>query len=167
LRTPSKLIEDVQSALAASGLPGSALELELTESMLIEAAEDARTALQELRQLGVSFALDDFGTGYSSLSYLRQLHVDCLKIDRSFVSDLSRNDDDERVMMAILGISTALRLRTVAEGVETRPQLELLRLHGCMEAQGFLFARPLAPVAVEELLAKGLTLDPGESSYAA
>lgn len=166
-RTPRKLLEDVQAALAASGLPGSALELELTESMLIEAAEDARAALQELRQLGVSFALDDFGTGYSSLGYLRQLHVDCLKIDRSFVSDLSNSDDAERVMMAILGISTALRLRTVAEGVESQAQLVLLRLHGCQEGQGYLFAKPLAPVAVEELLAKGLTLDPDESSVAA
>ena len=167
LRTPRKLVEDTMAALSASGLPASALELELTESMVIDAAEEVHAVLQELRQSGVTIALDDFGTGYSSLGYLRQLHVDCLKIDRSFVSDLGHSEEAERVLMAILGISSALRLRTVAEGVETRPQLEALQRHGCIEAQGYLFARPLTPAAAEALLAASTSLDPTQSSFAA
>jgi len=167
LRAPLKLAEDIQAALAASGLPASALELELTESMLIDATEDVHAALQEIRRLGVSVALDDFGTGYSSLGYLRKLQVDCLKVDRSFVSDLERSDEAERVLMAILGIASALRLRTVAEGVETQPQLEALQRHGCVEAQGYLIARPLAPAAAEALLAASVVLDPTRPSFAA
>jgi diguanylate cyclase (GGDEF)-like protein len=167
LRTPRKFVEDTMAALSASGLPASALELELTESMIIDAAEEVHAVLQELRQSGVTIALDDFGTGYSSLSYLRQLHVDCLKIDRSFVSDLARSEEAERVLMAILGISSALRLRTVAEGVETRAELETLQRHGCMEAQGYLFAKPLTPAAVEALLAASASLDPTQPSFAA
>jgi predicted signal transduction protein with EAL and GGDEF domain/DNA-binding response OmpR family regulator len=167
LRTPRKLVEDTMAALSAAGLPASALELELTESMVIDAAEEVRAALQQLRQSGVTIALDDFGTGYSSLSYLRQLHVDCLKIDRSFVSDLARSEEAERVLMAILGISSALRLRTIAEGVETQAQLETLQRHGCMEAQGYLFAHPLAPAAAEALLAASASLDPTQPSFAA
>jgi predicted signal transduction protein with EAL and GGDEF domain/DNA-binding response OmpR family regulator len=167
LRVPHKLVEDTMAALSASGLPASALELELTESMVIDAAEEVHAVLQELRQLGVTIALDDFGTGYSSLGYLRQLRVDCLKIDRSFVSDLARSEEAERVLMAILGISSALRLRTVAEGVETRPQLEVLQRRGCIEAQGYLFARPLTPAAAEALLAASASLDPTQSSFAA
>jgi len=167
LRVPRKLVEDTMAALSASGLPASALEIELTESMVIDAAEDVHAALQELRQSGVIIALDDFGTGYSSLAYLRQLRLDCLKIDRSFVSDLGRSEEAERVLMAILGISSALRLRTTAEGVETRAQLEILQRHGCMEAQGYLFARPLAPAAAEALLLASAALDPTQSSFAA
>ena len=135
--------------------------------MLIAAAGETREFLRELRQLGVSVALDDFGTGYSSLAYLRQLEVDCLKIDQSFVSDLSRNEDAERVLLAILGISSALRLRSVAEGVEDAAQLAVLERLGCAEAQGFLFAKALPPAEVERLLAKPVALDPTRPSVAA
>jgi predicted signal transduction protein with EAL and GGDEF domain/DNA-binding response OmpR family regulator len=167
LRVPRKLADDIGAALSASGLPASALEIELTESMVIDAAEEVHRVLQALRQLGVSVALDDFGTGYSSLAYLRQLQVDCLKVDRSFVMDLARNDDAERVLLAILGISTALRLRAVAEGVETAAQLEVLERHQCVEAQGLLFAPPLAPAALEKRLATAVPLDPTHPSVAA
>jgi len=167
LRKPKKLLDDIRLALSASGLPASALEIELTESMLIAAAGETREFLKELRQLGVSVALDDFGTGYSSLAYLRQLEVDCLKIDQSFVADLSRNEDAERVLLAILGISSALRLRSVAEGVEDAAQLAVLERLGCAEAQGFLFAKPLAAAALEPLLSKPLALDPTRPSVAA
>ncbi len=167
LRAPSKFMDCVVAALSASGLPPSALELELTESAVINASDETRAVLQELRRIGVTIALDDFGTGYSSLGYLRQLQVDCLKIDRSFVSDLSREKDAERVLMAILGIATALRLRTVAEGVETQAQFELLRQHGCNEGQGFLFSRPLPAAAVEAHLATSLPIDPASASFAA
>ena len=167
LLAPRKLVEDVQAALQGAGLPAHALELELTESMIIHAAADTLAALQELRSTGVSIALDDFGTGYSSLSYLRQLQVDCLKIDRSFISDLSHDGNAEQILVAILGVSSALRLRTVAEGVETPEQFEMLLRHGCREAQGYLIARPLAADAVVALLAGSLPIDDAESSFAA
>jgi len=167
LRIPHKLVEHTQAALAATGLPANALELELTESMMIDAGHEMRGVLKQFKSLGVSIALDDFGTGYSSLGYLRQLRVDCLKIDRSFVSDLERSDEAERVLMAILGIAAGLRLRSVAEGVETRSQFEMLQRHGCLEAQGFLFSRPLTAAALEALLAVSEPLDPTASSFAA
>jgi predicted signal transduction protein with EAL and GGDEF domain/DNA-binding response OmpR family regulator len=153
LKSPRTLVEDVLLALEDSGLPTTALELELTESAFIEAAADARAALQQLRDLGISIALDDFGTGYSSLSYLRRLPVDCLKVDRSFVSDLGGDEDATRVLDAILGIAGALRIRAVAEGVETDAQLALLCRHSCHEAQGYLISRPLAVPAFDLLLA--------------
>ena len=152
LRVPHTLVEDVLAALRRSGLPANALELELTESMMINAAGDTLAALHELRSLGISIALDDFGTGYSSLGYLRRLPVDCLKIDRSFVSDLSADEGAERVLQAILGMASALQLRTVAEGIDTPAQLEFLRRHGCREGQGFLLARPLDSTGLEALL---------------
>lgn len=167
LRSPHRLMEDIQAALSSSGMPASALEIELTESMVMAAGDPVRELVQDIRRLGVSVALDDFGTGYSSLAYLRQLQVDCLKIDRSFVSDLSRHDDAERVLLAILGISSALRLRAVAEGVEEIAQLEVLDRLGCAEAQGFLLAKPLSPAAFEALLAAPLPLDTPRSSFAA
>jgi EAL domain-containing protein (putative c-di-GMP-specific phosphodiesterase class I) len=167
LRAPRTLVEDVLAALRRTGLPASALELELTESLMISAAGEALAALHELRSLGVSIALDDFGTGYSSLGYLRRLPVDCLKIDQSFVSDLSADEGAERVLQAILGIANALQLRAVAEGIETPAQLEILCRHGCLEGQGFLLARPLDANALEALLAESVAIDATRSSDAA
>jgi EAL domain-containing protein (putative c-di-GMP-specific phosphodiesterase class I) len=167
LRVPRTLVEDVLAALRCSGLPPNALELELTESMMINAAGESLAALHELRSLGISIALDDFGTGYSSLGYLRRLPVDCLKIDRSFVSDLSADEGAERVLQAILGIATALQLRTVGEGIETAAQLEFLRRHGCLEGQGFLLANPLDTNALEALLAESTAIGITSSSNAA
>jgi EAL domain-containing protein (putative c-di-GMP-specific phosphodiesterase class I) len=154
----------VLHTLKASGLPPEALELELTESSFVDATDESLQALRELRSLGVSLALDDFGTGYSSLSYLRSLPVDCLKVDRSFVSDLPDQGDAERMLQAILGIATALRLRTVAEGIETPAQLEALRQHGCVEGQGFLLARPLAAPDCEALLADDAAFASGSAA---
>jgi predicted signal transduction protein with EAL and GGDEF domain len=167
LQAPRALVEDVLAALRCTGLPTSALELELTESMMIGAAGEALAVLHELRGLGISIALDDFGTGYSSLGYLRRLPVDCLKIDRSFVSDLSTDEGAERVLQAILGIAGALRMRTVAEGIETPAQLEILRSHGCIEGQGYLLAKPLDPNALEALLSKSVALGATRPSAAA
>lgn len=167
LRAPRMLVEDVLAALRNTALPTSVLELELTESLMISATDAALKGLHELRSLGISIALDDFGTGYSSLGYLRRLPVDCLKIDRSFVSDLSADEDAERVLQAILGIASALRLRTVAEGIETPAQLEILCRHGCLEGQGFLFASPLDASAFESLLAESVASGAGSSSAAA
>jgi EAL domain-containing protein (putative c-di-GMP-specific phosphodiesterase class I)/PleD family two-component response regulator len=159
LQAPRALIDDVFAALRASGLPASALELELTESMVIEATPESLDALHELRRAGVTIALDDFGTGYSSLSYLRRLPIDSLKIDRSFISDLAVDAGAGAVLQAVLAVAGALRLRTVAEGIDSREQLAMLHSHGCHEGQGFLFSRPMPAIDVGPLLAAPVAID--------
>lgn len=139
-----------RDTLAATGLPAQFLELEITESLLVADVERATRVLTELRALGVTIALDDFGTGYSSLSYLRNLPVDVVKIDRSFVRDLGANAAGDAVVNAVLAMAQGLSLQVVAEGVETASQLAYLRERGCGSAQGYLFARPLAPAALEQ-----------------
>lgn len=141
LRSPD-LVDDVQRIVSASGLPGSALCLELTESTLMESDSSARGSLQELRDLGIGIALDDFGTGMSSLAHLRQFPVNILKIDRSFVAGLGTNQGDTEVAKSIVGLGRALGLGVIAEGVETKLQAHMLSDLGCPEAQGYLFGRP-------------------------
>ena len=153
LAEPRRLVASVRATLERTGLPPSALELELTESMIIHAEAPVLAALEGVRRLGVSIALDDFGTGYSSLGYLRKLPVDCLKIDRSFVSDLADDASAEGVLSAILAIARTLRLRTVAEGIETVTQYRMLAGHGCREGQGYLFSKPLEAADFRSLLA--------------
>jgi predicted signal transduction protein with EAL and GGDEF domain len=153
LAAPRELVTTVHDALSRHGLPPGALELELTESMVINAGSDVLDSLRALRRLGVTIALDDFGTGYSSLGYLRKLPVDCLKIDRFFVSDLEDDAGAVGVLEAILAVARALRLRTVAEGIETVPQYRLLVSQGCREGQGYLFAKPLEASDFVSLLA--------------
>jgi predicted signal transduction protein with EAL and GGDEF domain/DNA-binding response OmpR family regulator len=162
LTAPHTLLASTRAALDRNGLPASALELELTESMIIHAAPDVLSVLEQIRKLGVSLALDDFGTGYSSLGYLRKLPVDCLKIDRAFVSDLAEDASAEGVLEAILALARALRLRTVAEGIETAAQFQMLATRGCLEGQGYLFSKPVAPAKFAPLLAGGsLSVPPG------
>ena len=134
----------VERALATYDLPPSAITLELTETTLIEAGHTAIDTLAELHELGVGLAIDDFGTGYSSLSYLKRFPVDIVKIDRSFVAGLGTDQHDTEIVRAVLALGQSLGLTTVAEGVETLAQLDLLRELGCDRAQGFLLARPLA-----------------------
>jgi EAL domain-containing protein (putative c-di-GMP-specific phosphodiesterase class I) len=153
LASPGRLVATVQSALSRHGLPASALELELTESMVVDASSALLGALRALRRRGIAIALDDFGTGYSSLGCLRKLPIDRLKIDRSFVGDLGTDSSADSVLDAVLGVATALRLHTVAEGIETDDQLRLLVARGCREGQGNLFSGPLGPAEIEELLA--------------
>ncbi|MCX7564266.1 EAL domain-containing protein [Xanthomonadaceae bacterium XH05] len=133
----------VARVLAATGLPPSCLELELTESMVMANAEQTITILRDLKRLGVSIAIDDFGTGYSSLIYLKRLPIDTLKIDKEFVGDLTRDPDDEAITATIISMAHSLGLTVIAEGVETPEQLRYLREHGCDEVQGFLLARPM------------------------
>jgi len=142
----------VRAALADTGLPPACLELELTESMVIHADQDTRQALAELRSLGVRVALDDFGTGYSALGYLSQLPIDCLKIDRSFVTTLQSDPAAQGITRAVLTMARSLQLRTVGEGIETREQLAFLRNNGCDEGQGFLFSKPLPADDISLLL---------------
>ncbi len=144
--------------LAAAGLETRWLELELTESLLMESPEQTIALLRTLHAAGTKLAIDDFGTGYSSLAYLTQLPVDYLKIDRSFVNDICTDPNSAAVARAIIGLAHNLHLTVIAEGAETEPQLSFLRKLGCDEMQGFLFSRPLAADAFAALLTAGRSL---------
>jgi EAL domain-containing protein (putative c-di-GMP-specific phosphodiesterase class I) len=138
------LIEDVFDAVAAGHIDASLLELEITESVLLQDADNTLTSLRRLKEAGVSLSVDDFGTGYSSLSYLKRFPIDTLKIDRSFVKDLHCDADDAAICAAILAMSRQLGLNVVAEGVESEQQLEFLRRHGCNQIQGYLCSPPIS-----------------------
>ena len=138
------LVEDVLDAVSGAGIDALLLELEITESVLLQDADNTLNALQQLKQAGVSLSVDDFGTGYSSLSYLKRFPIDTLKIDKSFVTDLHYDTDDAAICAAILAMAQQLALNVVAEGVETEEQLEFLRRHGCNQIQGFLCSKPLS-----------------------
>ena len=140
----------IARALSDTGFPASALELELTESVIMRDAAESAGRLRELTALGISLAVDDFGTGYSSLSYLRSFPIRSLKIDRTFVRDVDRDPNGAAIVQAIIALGTSLGLNVVAEGVETRAQMQTLQRYGCHEMQGFLFSRP---VPASELLA--------------
>jgi len=142
----------VMRALQDHGVDPRLLELEITESTAMRNAEATGTTLRNLKALGVRIAIDDFGTGYSSLSYLKRFPIDSLKIDRSFVTELPGNQDDATIAHAIITMAHALRLKVVAEGVETRAQLEFLTANGCDEIQGYYFSRPLPAEQCTQLL---------------
>jgi len=161
------LVATVAQALTAAGRGPSTICLEITESSLMSDFERSLANLESLAELNVGIGLDDFGQGYSSLSYLKQLPVDTLKIDRSFVSGVGSDRRDTAMVAAIVGLARALGLTTVAEGVETPRQRDELRRLGCDLAQGFLFAPPLPAEAVEELLERGLPAPPLTSAQAA
>jgi EAL domain-containing protein (putative c-di-GMP-specific phosphodiesterase class I) len=146
------LASHVAQVLEETGLPPACLELELTESVFMNDVNQAATLLHGLKALGVTLSIDDFGTGYSSLSYLRSFPIDVLKIDRSFVNDIATDADDEAIVVSIIALAHNLKLRVVAEGVESREQLEYLRRHGCDQIQGYYFSRPVAPLQFEQML---------------
>ena len=146
--------EKVAQALEQSGLPASALMLEITESVIAENIAASIEQMERIRSTGVRFSLDDFGTGYSSLSYLRQLPIDELKIDISFVSTLLTNPETRTIVEIILMLADALKLNVVAEGIEYEEQLQALLELGCKGFQGYFFSRPQPPeVILEQLLA--------------
>ncbi len=149
------LVPSVNSALAASGLPACRLELEITESVLLQDSEATLATLHKLRGFGVRIAMDDFGTGYSSLSYLRSFPFDKIKIDRSFVTELVTRDDSMAIVRALTGLGKSLGISTTAEGVETKEQLALLRSEGCTEVQGYFFNPPRPAADVEKMLSNG------------
>ncbi|MBV9564662.1 MAG: EAL domain-containing protein [Bradyrhizobium sp.] len=153
----ANLVESVKAALEASALPAHRLELEITESVLLQNSEATLAMLHELRALGVKISLDDFGTGYSSLSYLRKFPFDKIKIDRSFVKELPNSDDSLAIIRAVTGLARSLGIITTAEGVETEAQRELLCREGCAQAQGYLFSKPRPAAEVDGLLARART----------
>ena len=148
------LVQAVVTALAHSGLSPLRLELEITESVFLAETEANLAILHQLRELGVRISMDDFGTGYSSLSYLRSFPFDKIKIDRSFVRDLSERPDCLAIVRAISGLGRSLDITTTAEGVETNEQLDLLRAEGCNEVQGFLFSPAKPSAELGELFAR-------------
>jgi EAL domain-containing protein (putative c-di-GMP-specific phosphodiesterase class I) len=133
----------VEQVLTDTGLPPKLLELEITESTLMENAQDTLEALHRLRSLGVRLSIDDFGTGYSSLSYLKRFPVDIIKIDRSFVRDVPHDADDAAIVTGIIALAHSLRLDVVAEGVETESQLRFLKEQSCDLLQGFYLSKPV------------------------
>jgi diguanylate cyclase (GGDEF)-like protein/PAS domain S-box-containing protein len=149
-------LEGVLSILADTGLDPGSLEVELTESVLMKRAEVAETILAALRAIGIQVAIDDFGTGYSSLSYLRKFPVDVLKIDQSFIRQIGASPDETGIVTAVISMAHSLKLKVVAEGVETREELAFLRAHRCDEVQGYYFSRPVLPDVFAALLKTGI-----------
>jgi EAL domain-containing protein (putative c-di-GMP-specific phosphodiesterase class I) len=153
-------LQGVFSILEETGLDPRALELELTESVLMKRAESAEAILKALRARGVQLAVDDFGTGYSSLSYLRRFQVDSLKIDQSFVRQITTAPDETSIVTAVISMGRSLKLRVIAEGVETEEELAFLRARECDEAQGYYFSRPVPALQFAELLRTGIPVLP-------
>lgn len=147
-------VQLVSGILEESAMAPAALELELTEGALVDNIQETAAKLQALKALGVRLALDDFGTGYSSLSYLKHFAFDALKIDQSFVRDISTDPNDATIAATIIAMSKSLGLAVIAEGVETSAQLDFLRSHGCDQCQGYLFSRPLPPEALASYIAE-------------
>ena len=156
----SDLDLEVANALSANEIPASLLELELTETALMEHTESTAATLTKLRARGVRISVDDFGTGYSSLAYLRRFPIDTLKIDRAFVKDMTTNADDAAIATTIIQLAHGLSFSVVAEGVETEDQAAFLREHGCDQMQGFLFSRPLPVAELECLLTRSRIVVP-------
>jgi EAL domain-containing protein (putative c-di-GMP-specific phosphodiesterase class I) len=146
------LLNDIDEALAASGMPSELLQLEVTESMVMRNVSRAVRVLDAIQSRGIRLAIDDFGTGYSSMSLMKQFPIDTIKIDRSFVRDLPDDSEDKAIAQAIISMGKALGMTVVAEGVETTEQQTFLRDHACDEMQGFLFSKPLPPEQLADLL---------------
>ena len=147
------LAETVGQALADAGIPATRLELEITETVLLNNSPAGLAVLHALHDLGTQVAMDDFGTGYSSLSYLRQFPFDKIKIDHAFIRELSDLPASRAIVRAVVGLANSLGMTTTAEGVETETQLAALRAEGCTEAQGYLFSKPVPASEIPRLLA--------------
>jgi EAL domain-containing protein (putative c-di-GMP-specific phosphodiesterase class I) len=155
LRSPD-FVSDVRAILTETGLEPRYLELELTETFLMQDSTSTADVLHALKDMGVYLALDDFGTGYSSLSYLKRFPIDTLKIDRSFVRDVTTDADDARIVSAMISMGESLQMQVVAEGVETREQLAFLKERNCPEGQGHLFGKPVVAWEFARLLRRSV-----------
>jgi EAL domain-containing protein (putative c-di-GMP-specific phosphodiesterase class I) len=145
------VVEHVESALQRSGLDPRFLEIELTESVVLQGAESSSNVLTRLKELGVSIAIDDFGTGYSSLTYLKHFPIDKVKIDQTFVRDIDNDPDDCAIVQAVIAMSHQLKLKVVAEGVFSQGQARFLRECHCDIAQGYLYGRPMPATEIAAL----------------
>jgi EAL domain-containing protein (putative c-di-GMP-specific phosphodiesterase class I) len=145
-------IDRLREVIAQTGIQSQALKLEITESTAMEDVEATIEIFQRLRSLRINLGLDDFGTGYSSLSYLHRLPVQTLKLDKAFVQDLEHSRESQAIAKTIVALARTLKLRTIAEGIETLPQLRFLQALGCDYGQGFLFSPPLTPHQASQLL---------------
>ncbi|APQ13464.1 diguanylate cyclase [Pseudomonas oryzihabitans] len=154
--TDPDLVQSFVTILEEEGIAPRRLELELTESLLLDATDATRETLEALKRLGMSLAMDDFGTGYSSLSYLKKFPIDIIKIDRSFIKDIPDNQDDMEITSAVIAMAHNLRLEVVAEGIETTEQLAFLRHHRCDIGQGYLFDKPIPAEQLDTALARYL-----------
>ena len=152
-----KAMEIISWVLNDTGMAPYHLEIEITEGTFAQNEEDAVRALQELKSMGVRIAIDDFGTGYSSLSYLKRYPIDSLKIDRSFIKDIGTDQDSTIIPAAIISMAHSLKLKVIAEGVETQQQLAFLHEQGCDEVQGYLVSPPIPSRYIVQLLSTGIT----------
>ena len=159
-------MQTVVGALAASGLSPDRLELEITETILLQDSEATLAMLYQLRELGVRIAMDDFGTGYSSLSYLQSFPFDRIKIDRSFIKDIADGAGSVTIVRAVAALAMGLGMETTAEGVETQQQRDTVKLEGCTEMQGFLFSAPRPVHEIEQLYFSGRVLKESEPAAA-
>jgi EAL domain-containing protein (putative c-di-GMP-specific phosphodiesterase class I) len=146
------LLHDIDDALASCGMSPTLLQLEVTESMVMQNVARAIRVLTSIQSRGIRLAIDDFGTGYSSMSLMKQFPIDTIKIDRSFVRNLPDDNEDQAIAQAIISMGKALGMTIVAEGVETTEQETFLRDHACDEMQGFLLSKPVVPEQLAELL---------------
>jgi EAL domain-containing protein (putative c-di-GMP-specific phosphodiesterase class I)/CheY-like chemotaxis protein len=159
----SNFVESIQAILSKHRLAAELLELEITETVLLGNAERAIDTLHQLKRLGVKIAIDDFGTGFSSLNYLKRLPIDKVKIDRSFVQEIISDRHDAAITQGIISMAHHLRLKVIAEGVETEPQFAFLKKSQCDEFQGYYFAKPMPFAELQDFLrARMLTLEPGQ-----
>jgi EAL domain-containing protein (putative c-di-GMP-specific phosphodiesterase class I) len=148
----NELVQLVAAALAQTALPPACLDLEITESVLMQDADATIATLRDLKAMGVSISVDDFGTGYSSLAYLKRFPIDTLKIDKSFMHDVASDGHNAAIVRTVIALAKSLKLESIAEGVETLEQVEFLRAEGCDRLQGYYFARPLPAPALADLL---------------
>lgn len=149
-------VQGLREILRETGLAPASLQLEITESVLMQDVSSSIDVLTQLKALGVELAVDDFGTGYSSLSYLMQFPIDVLKIDQSFVRNVTTLNSNGVIVSAVIGMGKNLNQRVIAEGVEDQPQVDFLRKHHCEEGQGYFFSPPVAPDRFKEFLVSGL-----------
>lgn len=156
-----ELVSTVARILEETALHPACLEFEITESLLMQDTQNSIAALSALKEMGIRITIDDFGTGYSSLSYLKRFSIDSLKIDQSFVQDVSTDPNDAAITKAIIAMAHSLGIKVIAEGVETQEQLKFLQIHGCDEIQGYYFSRPVSAEAAAALLQEGRRLDVG------
>jgi len=136
------LLREIERALSESSLKPNCLELEITETMVMRDTQSSKKILDGIKSMGIRLAIDDFGTGYSSLASIKRFPFDCIKIDRSFIKDIPQDPDDVAITQAIIAMAHSLRLKVIAEGVETQEQLDFLGEHGCHEFQGYFFRKP-------------------------